>query len=152
MTFRRTERQSSLAANATRMAAVRKTIQLLVLLWCPISLVSCTPCADKMKARTLSSDNQLVAHYYERNCGATTDYSSVVNVQSVGDGFDGNAGVLFVVKGRPDISIGWTGPRTLTIKCAACSRGSIFREVSVSGDVNVVYTLAAQVGVKTSKQ
>jgi len=86
-----------------------------------------------------------VVNIYERDCGATTDFSSMVNVQSTSDKFDGNVGRLFVAKGRYNISVTWTGPRALLIECPNCSRNNIFREVTVYGDIDISYNLASNV-------
>jgi hypothetical protein len=106
-----------------------------------IWLVSCNPCTDTVKLRVKSADGQLVANVYERDCGATTDFSSMVNVQRASDKFRGNEGLLFVVKGRYSLSAAWTGPRTLLITCANCSRNSVYREVVALGDIDVNYKL-----------
>lgn len=82
-----------------------------------------------------------MANIYERDCGATTDFSSIVNVQSASDKFRADEGRLFVAKGRYDLSVAWTGPRTLLITCAGCSRKNIYREVVALGDIDVKYSL-----------
>jgi hypothetical protein len=121
------------------MAAMNK--QLFALLFLSTLLLSCNPCGDTPKGKAVSRDDRLVANFFERNCGATTDFSSMVNVQSTSDKFDGNQGLLFVAKGQYDVSVAWTGLRTLQIKCAGCSRNNIFREVTALGDIDVVYSL-----------
>lgn len=115
--------------------------RLIAVFWWSIWLVSCNHCGDALKSRAVSSDGHLVASFYERNCGATADFSSMVNVQSASDKFDGDEGRLFVAKGRYDISVTWTGPKALLISCTGCSRNNIFREVSVEGDLDVSYSL-----------
>jgi hypothetical protein len=91
-----------------------------------------------------------MANVYERNCGATTDFSSMVNVQSTSDKFRAEEGLLFVAKGRYDLSVAWTGPRTLLITCTSCSRSNVFREVAALGDIDVKYSLGP--GQATSPQ
>ena len=123
-----------------KMVAIRKT-SLLLLLCSVIWLVSCNPCTDTVKLRVKSADGQLVANVYERDCGATTDFSSIVNVQSSSDKFRGDKGLLFLAKGRYSLSVQWTGPRTLLVNCANCSRKNIYREVVALGDIDVNYKL-----------
>jgi hypothetical protein len=82
-----------------------------------------------------------VANVFERNCGATTDFSSMVNVQSASDKFRPDEGLLFVAKGRYDLSVAWAGPRTLLITCPSCARKNVFREVIALGDIDVKYSL-----------
>jgi len=92
-------------------------------------------------SKATSADNQLVANVYERNCGATTDFSSMVNVQRASDKFRADEGLLFVAKGRYDLSVAWAGPRTLLITCPSCARKNVFREVVALGDIDVKYSL-----------
>jgi hypothetical protein len=103
--------------------------------------LSCSPCEDSLRSKAISGDNRLVASFYERNCGATTDFVSMVNVQSTSDRFDGEQGTLLSVTGRYNISLEWAGPRKLVITCANCARNNIFRQVIVLGDVDVSYNL-----------
>ena len=122
------------------MAAIRKTSLFLILACSLIWLLSCDPCGDTVRSKTVSADGQLVANVYERNCGATTDFS-LMNVQSASDKFRPEEGLLFVAEGRHDISIAWTAPRTLAITCPNCSRKNVFREVVALGDIDVRYSL-----------
>ena len=126
-----------------KMAATRKSSLFFGFVCSLIWLASCGPCSDTPRSRVVSADGRLVANVYERNCGATTDLSSMVNVQNASDKFNGDEGRLFVAKGRYDISVIWTGPRALLIKCTGCSRNNIFREVTVDGDIDVSYSLAS---------
>ncbi len=121
---------------------MRANSSLILLFLSFLAFPSCNPCADTLKSKVASPDHQLVAASYERNCGATTDFSSIVNVQSTASKFDGDDGVLFVAKGRYDISVEWVGPRALTIHCTGCSRKNIFREVTALGDIDVRYEFA----------
>jgi hypothetical protein len=142
-TIRPTKPKSSQDINTTKMAATRRISFSFGLICYLISLLSCSPCSDTPKSKAVSADGQLAANVYERNCGATTDFSSMVNVQKASDKFDGDEGRLFVANGRYDISVTWIGPRVLLIRCAACSRGNIFREVVVDGDIDVSYSLTS---------
>jgi len=76
----------------------------------------------------------------------------MVNVQNASDKFDGAEGRLFVAKGRFEISVTWTGPRALLIKCTGCSRNNIFREVTVDGDIDVSYRFASDPPDKGTQQ
>ena len=122
------------------MAAIGKT-SLLLVICSGIWLGSCNPCGDTVKLRVPSPDGQLVANVYERDCGATADFSSMVNVQRSSDKFRGDEGLLFVAKGRYRLSVAWTGPRTLLIACPKCSRKNVYREVAALGDIDVNYKL-----------
>src|SRR6202011_6186559 len=116
-----------------QMAATSKISVCLVLVCALTWLVSCSLCSNTPKSKATSSDGRLVANVYERNCGATTDFSSMVNVQSASDKFDADEGVLFVAKGRYTISLTWVSPRALLVTCTNCPRKNIFREVTATG-------------------
>ncbi|MGZ5141610.1 MAG: hypothetical protein ACXWCX_27765, partial [Burkholderiales bacterium] len=107
-------------------------------------LASCNPCSDTLRASAKSNDGQLVANVYEGNCGATTNFTSIVNVQRTSDKFNPDEGVVFVANGRYELSVSWNGPRTLFISCGGCSRQNVFREVVAFGDIDVKYSLGPQ--------
>lgn len=115
-----------------------------LLVFSSIWLLSCGLCDDTLRSKALSADGRLVANVYERNCGATTDFITIVNVQGTSDKFDGNEGPLFSAKGRYELSVAWTGPRTLLITCAKCSRKYVLREVIIQGGIDVKYSLGSE--------
>ena len=86
------------------------------------SATSCSPCDDTLKSKAVSPDGQLVASVFERNCGATVDFASIVSLASTSARPLRTDDFLFVVKGRPDISVTWSGPNSLVIKCTDCAR------------------------------
>jgi hypothetical protein len=114
------------------------------LLFVVASLTSCHTCGNSIRSQAVSAGGELTARQSERNCGATTDYSSVVNLQNSSETFDPDEGVIFVARGRQDISVKWTGKQELLVSCPSCSRKNIFREVSVIGDIDVSYVLDPQ--------
>jgi hypothetical protein len=105
-----------------------------------LSLIACSPCNHRIKSEAVSADRKLVARVSERNCGATTDFSSVVSVQSVSDKFDPDVGVYFVAKGQYDVSAKWTSDRGLLVTCSRCARKDIFHEVAMDGDITVSFS------------
>ena len=125
-----------------KMAAIKR-ISLGLLACSVVLLVSCSPCSDTVRSSVRSADGKLVANIYERDCGATTDFSSMVNVQSASDKFHADEGLLFVAKGRYDLSVVWTGSRTLLVTCANCSRKNVYRQVVALGNIDVKYKLEA---------
>ena len=104
-----------------------------------VLLVACNHCGNTVKGKAVSPDGQLVARVSERECGATTDYSSVVNLQKPSDKLEPDDGVLFVAKGQHDIFVHWTGDKELLVTCTSCSRKDRFREVKVTGDIDIRY-------------
>ena len=136
-----TKPKSLRGINTIKMVATRRNSAFLTLVFSVAWLLSCSPCSDTPRSKTVSADGRLVANVFERNCGATTDFSSMVNVQSSSDKFLADEGLVFVAKGRYDLSVAWTGPKTLFITCVSCSRKNVFREVVALGDVDVKYSL-----------
>jgi hypothetical protein len=105
-------------------------------------LSGCDTCRDTVKSRVVSPDRALAVSVYERNCGATTDFSSMVNVQAVSERFRGDDGTLFVARGRYDLSAVWIGPKALLIRCSGCLRKDVYREVTALGDIDVAYSFS----------
>ncbi len=95
-------------------------------------------CNDKVLASVKSPDGVLAAHVAERNCGATTDFSRVVVVQSSKESFAIDDDVVMVVKGQLPIEVNWKSDRHLAISCS-CSRANTYRRVVILGDVDVSY-------------
>lgn len=139
-----TKRKSSRATSITKLAATSTVRVLLLLAVVLVALSGCSNCENSVKSETTSPDGRLVARTCERNCGATTDFSDVVNLQSASAKFDSNDGVLFVAKGQYDVSTKWTGPKSLLITCKGCSRSEVFREVSIDGDIDVSYVFGSK--------
>lgn len=134
-------RSKSLRDISTIKMAVTKN-RLSLALICPlVCLVSCNLCSDKFMSKAISADGKLVANVSERNCGATTDFSTMVNVQSTSVGFRAEEGLLFVVQGVYDLSVAWIGPRTLLITCARCARENISYEMVAFANIDVTYNL-----------
>jgi len=79
---------------------------------------------------------QLVASIVLRNCGATTDFATIVSLHR-GDS-TANTDDVLVINGRAEMSLAWEGQTKLAIVCKACPRESIVRQMSISGQVDVV--------------
>ena len=104
-----------------------------------VSLTACNPCSNSVKSTAVSPDGQLAARVSERDCGATTDFSSVVNLQRASDKFDPKDGVLFIAKGQHAVSSRWTGDKQLLLTCLSCSRKDISRQTTAFGDIDIHY-------------
>ena len=118
------------------MSQVFKPILVLPLV---LLIVGCAPCSDKVVAESLSPDRTLAATWFVRDCGATTEFSTMVSVHRPDITFRDDAGIVFVAKGRGSLKLEWTGPRGLKIECVGCERKMIFKEVTVAGDVDISY-------------
>ena len=118
-----------------------QVLSLSMMAFCLASLMGCTQCSNTVESTAVSPDGQLAARVSERNCGATTDYSSVVTLQRPSDKFEPDDGVLFVAKGQHRISVRWTADKELLVTCTSCSRKDVFREVTVTGEIDVRYAV-----------
>lgn len=104
-------------------------------------------CADETENEVSSPDGARRARVSVRNCGATTDYATVVALVSrrwmlpdssetvfveaaIGDGLRGPGG-------GPEVRVQWRGPRDLII--SHHSAVGVFRADSKASDVTVTY-------------
>jgi len=104
-------------------------------------LAACNPCSDEILSETTSPDGVLTATFFIRNCGATTDFSSIVSIHRKSEGFRNDDGIVFVANGQNQPTLNWTDAKTLSIECRECTRTNIFRQVSALGNVDLVYHL-----------
>jgi len=102
-----------------------------------LSVLNGCICSDKVVHRVTSPDGLLIATYYVRNCGATEDFVSTVNLQSAQSKFNGGEDVLFTATGRHQIDIEWTTAKHLHLHCDSCKRDLIYREVVRIGDIDI---------------
>ena len=100
--------------------------------------VGCGPCSDEVRAEAVSTDKALKATWFIRNCGATTDFSTIVSVHRPDDSYRDQGDFVFVARGERRLRLAWTGPMQLTIECPACQRSDIFRRVTVLGNIDIV--------------
>src|SRR4051812_33735603 len=102
------------------MSSVKKFAVLLILAnGC--TLIGCM-CSDDVLSRNTSPDGTLVATLFRRDCGATTDYSTIVSVSGLSENFKDEKIRVFVAKGQHGITIKWTARRALSVECDSCSR------------------------------
>jgi hypothetical protein len=73
-------------------------------------------CSDVIVREYPSPDGDFVASVFERNCGATTDYSTHVALRRSGEAFSGEPQHrITTVSGRSVIELSWIGPQTLRV-------------------------------------
>jgi hypothetical protein len=83
-------------------------------------------CANEVLQTGLSPDGRLKAVVFERDCGATTDFSTQVSVLPAGEKLPNDGGNVFTADcdhgaapsgpgGGPRVDIAWTGARSLII-------------------------------------
>lgn len=125
----------------TRLGMTR--LSLLVLILVISTAVGCgwMGCQEVVEAHVNSPDGLMVATVLTRDCGATTDYSTSVNLHRSDHSFREEAGTLFVASGRHHLVIKWTDGDHLSIVCANCSRKQVSKVVSILGKTTVSYEI-----------
>ncbi len=96
-------------------------------------------CNDTIKSEVKSSDRKYVATLYVRDCGATTDFSTIISLRPVLAEFDGEEGRIFVIKGRPQVNIVWNEQTSLRVECIGCNSNDIFRQDKSWKDISITY-------------
>jgi hypothetical protein len=105
-------------------------------------LSSCTsPCSDEIRTESTSPDHEQIATWFVRDCGATTDFSTIVSRRGKDEQFEGGEHSVFVVKGRPSLRLAWENSERLTIECAGCEQKNIFRESNTLGNLQITYRI-----------
>jgi hypothetical protein len=97
-----------------------------------------TSCEDDIKDQVVSPSGDYVATWLVRNCGATTDYSSLVKVHPSRTS-SADEEVVFIAKGDPEIRLTWQEDSVLKIACDACTNDRIFQQVRSWRGVSINY-------------
>ncbi len=105
-----------------------------------MATMGCGLCSNQLVRNERSPDGAIEATWYVRNCGATTEFSTMVSLHQPNSSYTEEANLVFVAKGNRDLKLSWRSPRDLTIDCEGCPRKDIFRETTHLGDVDVTFT------------
>jgi len=102
-------------------------------------------CDNRVIKDLKSPDGKYSATVFERDCGATTSYVTVVSVRDSSSKFKGDRvdDFVFTMKGRPQIDIRWEDGRHLVIK-RPTKNDDIFKELRSWKEVRISYTTASQ--------
>lgn len=112
---------------------------MLVLVPAAMVMISCSICSTDVVQGSRSPDGVLQATWYTKNCGATTDFSTVVSVHRPDSSYKDDSDIVFVAKGKQTIKLTWAAPHRLSVECGSCERANIFREVTKIGDIDVSF-------------
>jgi hypothetical protein len=124
---------------------MRRQVKRFILITCTAIVVCCSMgcakvmCDEEVIAKARQPGGPLTATTLVRNCGATTDFATIVTVQR--EGSNGNSDDVLAINGRATLTVAWQGATRLVISCPGCSRQSIVRQMSISGNVDVVMEL-----------
>src|SRR4051812_7395464 len=101
-------------------------LSLLGLSGCGFFLAS--TCTDTIKTEVKSPDGNYAATLYERDCGATTDFSTIVNIRAGSSKFNSDENVIFVAKGTHKVNLMWNDGKSLHIECIECDTKDVYKE------------------------
>jgi hypothetical protein len=107
-------------------------------------------CGNELLAESPSPDGRYRAVVFERDCGATSPFSTQVSILEAGDDFDGEGGNTLVADtnhgdapsgpgGGPEVSVRWLAPNKLQISHHGKAR--VFMAEKKVGEVDVGYTV-----------
>lgn len=105
------------------------------------SLLGC--CSNTVIYQRFSPDRMLVATLFDRDCGATTDFSTMISVTRNTQSFADESALFLVAKGQKNISLKWVGPRTLYVECAGCTASTVFKQIKSQDGIEVKYSFPA---------
>jgi len=94
-------------------------------------------CGDTVKTEAVSPGGRYVATVFERNCGATADYSTNVSLREAKESFDPSSQTpVLTVAGQPTIALEWSTETTLAV---AVPEAETFKKLESWRDVRVDY-------------
>ncbi len=94
-------------------------------------------CENTVKSEIRSPDGKYVATLFERNCGATTDFSTIVNLRESSVKFKGDDLGIFIVKGVHALDLVWNGNTKLRLECHDCPADDIFKQERSWRDIEI---------------
>ena len=96
-------------------------------------------CADEVKREVKSPTGAYIATFFERDCGATTDFAAHVNLRPSKAQFDGRQfSSVLVIKGRPEIDLEWKDDSRLSISYSGGSQ--IYKKLDSWNAVHISYS------------
>ena len=95
-------------------------------------------CGDEVISESVSPNGQLTAVVFDRNCGATTDYSTQVSLRSSTQPFDSKRQAPFLIlEHRYKVVLSWRSQSKLVIHLP---RGAdVFRKELEKGGISLEY-------------
>jgi hypothetical protein len=94
-------------------------------------------CENAIRSEIQSPDGKFVATLFERNCGATTDFSTIVNLRESSRKFDGDNLGIVITRGQHKFDLVWDGNTHLRLRCHDCRAEDIFKEERTWKDIHI---------------
>jgi hypothetical protein len=104
-----------------------------------LGLFLASDCEDTVKIEAKSPDGKYVATLYERDCGATTDFSTVVNLRVSSARFKGDDLGVVVLKGQHKLDLAWDGNTKLQLQCHDCRSEDIFKQERIWKNIEISF-------------
>jgi hypothetical protein len=104
-----------------------------------LGLFLASDCEDTIKTEVKSPDGKYVATLYERDCGATTDFSTIVNLRDSSASFNGDDLGIVIVKGQHKLDLIWDGNTKLRLQCHNCRSDDIFKQERTWKDIEISF-------------
>jgi hypothetical protein len=95
--------------------------------------------SDKTITEVPSPDGKHVATLFERDCGATTDFSMIVVLRRTAQNFNPEKNRIFIVSGKTEIDVRWADKSHLDIFHNAPSN-KIFKAENEFDSITISYT------------
>jgi hypothetical protein len=94
-------------------------------------------CVDNIKYESVSPDRRFVATVFERSCGATTGFSTQVNIRESSQSFDSKSkGSILVTGGRNAIYLSWIDKSHLSVSLLNVE---IFKKEEMWNGISITY-------------
>jgi hypothetical protein len=120
-----------------RSPCMKKLLPCLVLLAVSIGLSGCDPCGNEVSQTVVSPSGRLKAVVFNRDCGATTGFSTQVSIIPSSESLPGEGGNTIVLDGTVPLKIEWRSDSMLHLSGIGAAR--IFLQPNSAAGVSVSY-------------
>ena len=105
-------------------------------------------CSNSVISKSVAPDGKMTAISFQRNCGATTDFATLVSLLKNGEDLNDDDAIVFVAdtnhgaapdnsSGGPTVVTRWTSSRTLVVSYNSLAR--VFDHKTKFGPVSIEY-------------
>jgi hypothetical protein len=109
-----------------------------------LCLYGCGLCQEEILQQLPNAGGTTVATLYVRDCGATTDFASMVHLRFSSRSFDGSdaSGIVMDAKGRHQVELRWQPDASLLIRCTSCKPKDILTQKTNWYGIHIDYATA----------
>ena len=95
--------------------------------------------ADTVLSESPSPDGKHVVTVFERDVGATADFSTIITIRRTSKKFDPEQGRIFVASGRHSVATTWLSGSNLTVSCNINQRDIFKKEDTAVDSITITY-------------